>query len=95
MKKLLCVLVAAFSLTAFAAKTEKFEARKKTLIEHVSKRIAVLNEQKTCLTNAKAQADIKKCHQDSRTKMKAMSSERKASRAKMKEQRKAKKAKSE
>lgn len=91
MKKLLCVLVAAFSLTAIA-KGENFEARKKMLAEHLSKRIATLNEQKSCIAKASKQEDIKACHQNSRGKMKALSAQKKEHHSKMKAQREAKKA---
>ncbi len=91
MKKLLIAGLCLFSLTAFADETEEgagknFEEHKAKMIEGIDKRIAGMNELKSCVSAAKDRDAVKAC----REKMKDMREDMREERKERKEKRKKK-----
>ncbi len=87
MKTLLVLVLAFGSLLSFAEKPKddgKFEERKAKLSTHLDKRIAALQESKSCISNAKDDKGLKACHEK-------MKEHRKERRESMKEMRREKK----
>lgn len=94
MKTLLVLIIAFGSLTAFAEKTKddgRFEERKAKLSTHLDKRIATLQEAKSCVSGAKDDKGLKACHE----KMREHRKERREMMKEMKRERKHKNKKEE
>lgn len=62
----------------------KFAERKSQALSHIDKKIANLNEHKTCINNASKKGDLKACHQTHKSKMQTLRGEFKEMRGKMK-----------
>ena len=82
MKKIALTL---FALGLFASSNgfaaddnSKVAERKAKITAHLDKKIALLNEFKTCVNGASKKGDIKACRQAHKPKMKALKEERKA-----------------
>lgn len=94
MKCILSVVLccSAFSINAFADHHgERLAARKANIQAHLDKKIAQLNEHKSCVSSASAKGDIKKCMVSHKEKMKSLKSEMKANRQSFKDKWKSKK----
>lgn len=61
MKKLLFAALLSLSIPAIAQE-DKFEDKKAKMISHLEKRIANLNEAKTCVSGAADKEALKGCH---------------------------------
>lgn len=97
--KSLITLIALFSLNAFAeapiasATNDNFAERKTQALANIDKRIAMMNEMKTCISGASDQAALKTCHQKMREEHKGMKMDRMDHKIQKMQERKAKIAK--
>lgn len=84
------VLVLSFSTVAFAKKGsgKRFQERKAKMIEHIGKRINVLNTAKSCISSAADRDAMKACRKSQKASMQALKEERKAWKAQRKANRK-------
>lgn len=89
MKWILSLLVV-LSFSAYAQKGngKGFEERKAKAVEHISKRIAVLETAKSCISSAADKAALKACRATQKSSMQALKAERKAWQAERKAKRK-------
>jgi len=85
MKKIVLLLSASFVFTSpsFAAKGERMEARKAQMTAHLDKKIAQLNEHKSCISAATGKDSMKACKKAHKQKMKDLKSEMKSARSAM------------
>lgn len=92
MNKLLLVLALTTSFAYAdhheeAAAGENFEEMKKKALEHVDKRIGMLNEMKSCISAASKKEDMKPCREKFKDEHHSMKSEMGAERIKRQEMR--------
>lgn len=94
MKCILSLLVV-LSFSAYAQKGngKGFEERKAKAVEHISKRIAVLETAKSCISSAADREALKACRKAQKSSMDALKSERKQWRSERKQKRAERKAK--
>lgn len=85
MKKILLVLavmsVSSFGFSKEGKEKKSFDERKAHVTANIDKRIASLNEFKTCVNSAQ-EGGIKKCHLENRTRMQQLKMDNKAARGK-------------
>tara|TARA_B100001248_G_scaffold262728_1_gene261737 strand:+ start:10083 stop:10331 length:249 start_codon:yes stop_codon:yes gene_type:complete len=71
--KTLSILIFLFATTAFAqGQGGKWEARKATVLENADKRIAAINELKTCVSGAEEKEAFRSCVKAHKEKMKTL-----------------------
>lgn len=87
------MLIFSLSNVAFAKKGtgKRFEERKAKAVEHIGKRIAVLEKAKSCISSAADRAALKACRATQKSSMQALKAERKAWQAERKANRKKRK----
>lgn len=89
--KWILILLVGLSFSAQAKSGKRFEERKAKAVEHISKRIGVLETAKSCISSASDKAALKACRATQKASMQALKSERKSWKANRKKNRKNKK----
>jgi hypothetical protein len=85
----LIILLSLLSTTTIANDTNKrFEARKSSVLSHMDKRIALIQEGKSCVQAATSRDALKSCRTSQKEKTKLLKEERKKFKQQMKKERK-------
>jgi thioredoxin-related protein len=84
---IICML---FSFSVMAQddhKAERLAQFKQRALENIDKRIAMMEESKSCINSAQSKQELKQCRKDGKAKRKQMREEMKAQRMALKQQR--------
>lgn len=87
MKKILILGLSCLAFSAFAKKGANFEENKKTALEHLDKKISVLQTARNCMASASDRSGVKSCRKAMHESMKGLKSHRKHMKAERMEKR--------
>jgi hypothetical protein len=79
--KVLLLALALFSAVTFAEDNANFEEHKKEILSKIDKRIAMMNEHKSCVSSASSKDALKKCRESIKEEKNEMQKENKEERA--------------
>ena len=89
--KLITLVFGLISFSAFAEDKQFFEKMKAMKLANIEKRIAYINELKSCVTSAADKEAMKVCNEKHNSDMKALHSDRNEMREQFKQERKVRK----
>ena len=85
LKKFKIVSIAILVSSSFIfANPALFKAKKEFMLNHIDKKIELLNSFKSCISNATKHSDLKKCRQNHKASIKKLKEEAKAKREEFK-----------
>lgn len=91
MKWILCLMMA-MSFSVQAKDGKNFEEGKSKLIEHITKRISILETTKSCISSASNREGLRECRKTQKSSMKSLKDDRKAWKSERKKRREERKA---